>query len=34
LKVRLVHVWRMRDGKAERVQLLYDTGVTARALGV
>ena len=33
-KVPFVHAWRVRDGKAERVQLLYDTGVTARALGV
>ena len=33
-KVPFVHAWRIRDGKAERVQLLYDTGVTARALGV
>ena len=34
IKVPFAHVWRMRDGKAERVQVLYDTGVTARALGV
>ncbi len=33
-KVPFVHAWRIRDGKAERVQLLYDTGVPARALGV
>jgi ketosteroid isomerase-like protein len=31
-KVPFVHVWRMRDGKAERVQLLTDTAVVADAL--
>ncbi|MDX6699740.1 MAG: uncharacterized protein QOE65_3137 [Solirubrobacteraceae bacterium] len=32
IKVPFVHVWRMRDGKAERVQLLTDTAVVADAL--
>ena len=34
VKVPFAHVWRMRDGKAERVQILEDTAVMARALGV
>lgn len=33
-KVPYVHVWRMEGGKAKRVQLLTDTAVTARALGL
>jgi ketosteroid isomerase-like protein len=34
VKVPFAHVWRIRDGKAERVQILEDTAVMARALGV
>ena len=33
-KVPYVHVWRMEGGKAKRVQLLTDTAVTAKALGL
>ena len=32
IKVPFVHVFRMRDGKAERAQLLTDTAVVADAL--
>ena len=34
VKVPFAHVWRMRDGKAERVQILEDTALMAKALGV
>jgi uncharacterized protein len=34
VKVPFIHVWRIRDGKAERVQILEDTAVMAKALGV
>jgi uncharacterized protein len=34
VKAPFAHVWRMTDGKAERVQILEDTAVLARALGV
>jgi uncharacterized protein len=34
VKVPFAHVWRMRDGKAERVQILEDTAVMAKALNV
>ena len=34
VKVPWVHVWRMRDRKAERIQVLEDTAVLAKALGV
>ena len=34
VKLPFAHVWRMGDGKAKRMQVLYDTGVTARVLGV
>ena len=34
VKVPFVHVWRMSDGKAARVQVLTDTAVVAEALGV
>jgi uncharacterized protein len=34
VKVPFAHVWRMSDGKAERVQILEDTAVVAKALGV
>jgi hypothetical protein len=33
VKVPFAHVWRAREGEAERVQILEDT-VTASALGV
>ena len=33
VKVPFVHVWRMRDGKAARVQTLTDTAVLLDALG-
>jgi uncharacterized protein len=32
-KVPYVHVWRMEDGKAKRVQLLTDTAEVVKALG-
>ena len=32
-KVPFVHVWRMRDGKGERIQALTDTAVVVEALG-
>ncbi|HLL86013.1 MAG TPA: nuclear transport factor 2 family protein [Thermoleophilaceae bacterium] len=34
VKVPFAHVWRMSDGKVERVQILEDTAVLAKALGV
>jgi uncharacterized protein len=34
VKVPFAHVWRMRDGKVGRAQILEDTAVIARALGV
>ncbi len=34
VKVPFVHVWRMKDGKAQRGQILEDTAVLAKALGV
>jgi uncharacterized protein len=34
VKVPFAHVWRMQNGKASRVQVLEDTAVIARALGV
>jgi uncharacterized protein len=34
IKVPFVHVWRMSDGKVSRGQILTDTAVVARALGV
>jgi uncharacterized protein len=34
IKIPFVHVWRMADGKARRVQVLGDTAVAAKALGV
>jgi uncharacterized protein len=34
VKVPFAHVWRFRDGKAARVQILEDTAVLANALGV
>ena len=33
VKSPFVHVWRMSDGKAKRVQLLWDTALTVEALG-
>ena len=33
IKVPFVHIFRMRDGKAERIQILTDTAVVADALG-
>ena len=33
VKSPFVHVWRMSDGKAKRVQLLSDTALVADALG-
>ena len=33
VKVPFVHVWRMSDGKAKRVQLLSDTALVAEAIG-
>jgi uncharacterized protein len=34
VKLPFARVWRMSDGKAERVQILEDTAVVAKALGV
>lgn len=34
VKAPFVHIWRMQDGKASRVQALTDTLEVARALGV
>jgi uncharacterized protein len=34
VKVPFAHVWRMGDGEAERVQILEDTAVMAKALNV
>jgi len=34
VKAPFAHVWRLADGKAERVQILEDTAVLARAIGV
>ncbi len=34
VKVPFAHVWRIRDGKVERAQVLEDTAVLAKALGV
>lgn len=34
VQVPFVHVWRMRDGKASRAQILTDTAVIAEALGL
>ena len=34
VKVPFAHVWRVRDGKVERAQILEDTAVLAEALGV
>jgi uncharacterized protein len=33
VKFPFVHVYRFRDGKVERIQLLFDTAVAAEALG-
>jgi uncharacterized protein len=34
VKVPFAHVWRLSDGKVERAQILEDTAVLAKALGV
>ena len=34
VKVPFAHVWRMGDGEAERVQILEDTAVMAKALNL
>ena len=33
VKLPFVHVYRFRDGKVERIQLLFDTALAAEALG-